>query len=103
MNEAEAASQVDSKKVPKEQLEGSSIVAASYLIGKTKIEDLIHSKFEGIIFNIKFLLNEIFKEQDSSKFTGRLNKGEIRQRIDLDKEETRQRGLYKGDKTPSKK
>ena len=50
MDEAEAVSQANSKKVPKEQLEGSSIVAASYLIGKTKIEDLIHSKFEGIIF-----------------------------------------------------
>ena len=40
-------------------------------------------------FNINFLLNEIFKDQDSSKFTGRLNKGEIRQRIYIDKEETR--------------
>ena len=47
MNEAEAASQADSKKVPKEQLEGCLIVAASYLIEK---KDLVHSKFEGKFF-----------------------------------------------------
>ena len=31
MDEAEVASQADSRKVPKEQLEGFSIVAESYL------------------------------------------------------------------------
>ena len=31
--------------------------------------DLVHSKLEGIIFYIKFLLDKIFKDQDSSKFT----------------------------------
>ena len=36
MDEAEAASQADSKKVPKEQLEGCLIVAASYLNRKKK-------------------------------------------------------------------
>ena len=36
MDEAEAASQADSKKVPKEQLESCLIVAASYLNRKTK-------------------------------------------------------------------
>ena len=32
-------------------------------------EDLVHSKFEGIIFYIKSLLNKIFNDQDFSKFT----------------------------------
>ena len=56
--------------MPKEQLEGCLIITASNLNRKNKkIEDLVQSKFEGIIIYIKFLLNINFKEQDSPKFT----------------------------------
>ena len=45
-----------------------------------KIWDLVHNKFEDIIFFIKFLLYKIFTEQDSSKFPGGLDKEEAGQR-----------------------
>ena len=40
----------------KEQLEGCFIITALYLNKKSKKKDLVHSKFEGIIFCITFLL-----------------------------------------------
>ena len=38
--------------------------------------------FNGIIFTKKILLNEIFKDQDSSKFTGELDNVEYGNRRD---------------------
>ena len=43
---------------------------ASYMKSKTKIyEDLDHSKFEIIIFYIKYIVKNFFKDRDSSNFT----------------------------------
>ena len=39
-----------------------------------KKEDLVHSKFEGIR-NIRSFVEQNFRDKDSSKFTGRLDKG----------------------------
>ena len=45
---------------------------ASYL--HEKKEGLVHIKFNGIMFTFSFLL-KFFKDQDSSKFIGGLDKG----------------------------
>ena len=45
-----------------------------YGIAPKEEKNLVHSKFQGIIFDIKFLLNWIFKDQEFSKYTG-LDKG----------------------------
>ena len=50
---------------------GYLIITSSYLKRKNK-KNLVHYKFEGIIFDINLFL-KIFKNQDSSKFTERLD------------------------------
>ena len=47
---------------------------------KQKYEDPVHSKFKGINFYIKNFVENFFKDRDSSKFTGGLDKGGTGQR-----------------------
>ena len=48
------------------------MIISSYLNrkNKQKLEDLVHSKFKSIIFYKKRFVENFFKDQDSSNFTG---------------------------------
>ena len=56
------------------QLEGCFIIISSNLNrkNKQKLENLVHIKFKYIVFYKKNFVENFFKDQDSSNFTGRI-------------------------------